>query len=77
MAGGLTGNMNFGDNPGDLQDWAAGTGAENGIDPAGPTMGQLSAKPPWLDNFTLYTRDRSTRIRVGLLSVKILTTLLG
>ena len=28
-------------------------GAENGIDPAGPTMGRLSAKPPWLDNFTV------------------------
>ena len=28
-------------------------GAEDGIDPDGPTMGQLNAKPPWLDNFTV------------------------
>ena len=53
IAGGLTGNMSFTDNPGDLDQWASGTGAENGIDPDGPTMGQLNAKPPWLDNFTV------------------------
>jgi hypothetical protein len=53
IAGGLTGNMNFADNPGDLDQWVTGTGAENGIDPAGTTMGQLNAKPPWLDNFTV------------------------
>jgi hypothetical protein len=53
IAGGLSGNMNFADNPGDLDQWVTGTGAENGIDPAGTTMGQLNAKPPWLDNFTV------------------------
>ena len=45
--------MNFDDNPGNLDQMVSGTGAENGIDPDGPTMGQLNAKPPWLDNFTV------------------------
>ncbi|NCZ64078.1 MAG: hypothetical protein EBY62_09860, partial [Cellvibrionales bacterium] len=51
--GGLSGNMSFADNPGNLDQMVSGTGAENGIDPDGPTMGQLNAKPPWLDNFTV------------------------
>ena len=36
-----------------LDQWASDTGAENGIDPDGPTMGQLNTKPPWKDNFTV------------------------
>ena len=53
IAGGLTGNMSFAENPGDLETHASGTGAENGVDPLGTGLAQVSAKPPWKDNFTV------------------------
>ena len=52
IAGGLTGNMSFDVNPGDLETHASGTGAENGVDPLGTGLGKY---PPSLpkDNFTV------------------------
>ena len=52
VAGGLSGSFNLTDlNLGDLN--GSGSGATDGIDPLGPTLGNFSAKPPWQDNFTV------------------------
>ncbi|MFP6900720.1 MAG: LamG-like jellyroll fold domain-containing protein, partial [Opitutales bacterium] len=52
VAGGLAGSFNLTDpNPGNLNE--NGTGATNGVDPLGPTLGNLNSKPPWQDNFTV------------------------
>ena len=52
IAGSLSGSFNLTDpNPGNLNE--GGSGATNGVDPLGPTLGKLNSKPPWQDNFTV------------------------
>ena len=52
VAGHLAGNPNLTDpNPGNLN--GNGSGAVNGLDPLGPSLGNTNASPPWQDNFTV------------------------
>ena len=70
IAGGLTGNMSFAENPGDLETHASGTGAENGVDPLGTGLAQVSAKPPGRTTLRSSTPDKFTRIQARFPSVK-------